>query len=287
MRGVAGLVFLLLYAPVFGQKVTATPSAQSILIGEPFTIRLQANFDKSETVQWFEIDTITHFETLERSTLDTLHLEGNLALTQTLTVTSWDSGRWQMPAFTLGRFRTKPFLINVNYSTPFDPTQPYHDIKDIIDVKKPVMSNWQWYLIFALVLIALFILFFPSTKKPPPSAFVEDTNIFKQSLTQLEALGSRPVADPKVFYTEMISIFRNYLLKRKNIESFSKTSDDLGIRVNPFFNDQDAFTKLMQTLRLADHVKFARLEPTQEENREALEHITATVVTIENSAHVV
>ena len=149
------------------QKVSAVVDRQQILIGEQIKLRLQANFGKGETFQWFDnTDTIPRFEILNKSAVDTTEMEGGYAISQILTLTSWDSGKIQLPPFVMAKWKTKPIPVNVAWSPhPFDTTKPYHDIKDILEVKPPIQTSWYWYLIFALIIIGLFLLFFPKAKK--------------------------------------------------------------------------------------------------------------------------
>src|SRR5215213_6176049 len=156
-----GFIFLLFisfpFISVTAQKVTAAADKQKILIGEQFHLRLQANFDKEEPLDFFEVDSIPRFEILDKSGIDTSNFNDGLALIQDFTVTSWDSGKIQIAPFVLGRYQTKPLTIDVAYSPhPFDTTKPYNDIHDILEVKRPIETTWYWYLIGLLVLILLF-----------------------------------------------------------------------------------------------------------------------------------
>ncbi len=162
MKGYIFLITLFLFSlTVTAQKVTATADREKILIGEQFRLRLQANFNEGEPLDFFVIDTIPRFEILDRSLVDTSKFDGGLALTQELTLTSWDSGRIQIAPFVLAEERTKSLMMEVAYSPhPFDTTQPYHDVHEILEVKRPIETTWYWYLIGLLVLILLFLLFF-------------------------------------------------------------------------------------------------------------------------------
>jgi hypothetical protein len=173
------------------------------------------------------------------------------------------------------------------FSSPFDPSQPYHDIKDIMDVKKPIESKWYWYLIFALVLVLLFLLFFPKSKKKEVPGFQPDAGAYKSAMAQLQQLQSREYKDPKQFYTELIQIFRTYLHKRKNIQSFSKTTDDLAIQLKTLEMDDKNYTPLLQTLRMSDLVKFARFIPAEKDQNESLSVIRESITHIEQVPHAV
>jgi hypothetical protein len=285
-----GFIFLLIISTfsfsVAAQKVTATVDEQKILIGEQFHIKLQANFNKGEPLDFFEIDSIPRFEILDKSAIDTSNFKDGFALVQNLTLTSWDSGKIQIAPFVLGRYQTKPLTIDVAYSpNPFDTTKPYHDIHDILEVRKPGETTWYWYLIGLLILILLFLLFFPKGKPKAKGEFVSDEGAYKRALKKLDALTKRSDADSKVFYTELIQIFREYLHKRKNIYSFSKTTDDLAIQIEKLNLDRDQYQELLQTLRISDLVKYAKYQPTREENQASITDIKESIVAIEQTSN--
>lgn len=268
------------------QKVSLTVESdkERILIGEQFRLTLQATMPREHIVDWPRVDSIPHFEILSASKLDSQPNGEELILKQTLIITSWDSGRWNIPSFSLeGARKTKPIAVDVVFSN-FDPKQPYHDVKDIIEVQKPHKSVWYWYLIGAILLLLLLLLLFPGKKKKPEvKEFIPDEGIYKQSLARLEKLKQQGESDPKVFYTELVDIFRVYLHKRKGIQSFSKTTDDLGVQMGQLQLPNTIFQPLLQTLRLSDFVKFARFVPTKEENKTSIDIIRQSIVAIENA----
>lgn len=285
-----GFIFLVLISfisfSVTAQKVTATADKQKILIGEQFNLKLQANFDKNEPLDFFDVDSISRFEILDKSEIDTSNFNDGLALIQNLTMTSWDSGKIQIAPFVLGRYQTKPLVIDVAYSPhPFDTTKPYHDIHDILEVKRPIESTWYWYLIGLLVLILLFLLFFPKGKPRAKGEFVSDEGAYKRALKKLDALQKKTDVDRKLFYTELIQVFREYLHKRKNIYSFSKTTEDLSAQIEKLNMDKDQYQQLVQTLLLSDFVKYAKYQPTKEENQTSVNDIRESIVVIEQTTN--
>jgi hypothetical protein len=291
MKNQVLFIFVILFSLVANaQKVKATVDRKSILIGQQIKLRLQANFLKGEEPEWFDgIDTIPRFEILEKSPLDTLLVDNGYALSQEFTLTSWDSGKLLLPSFYLdAQTKTQPIPINVAYEPhPFDTTQPYHDIRDILDVKRPIEETWYWYLIFALIILGLFLLFFPKARKKKSGEFVPDEGAFKKALKQLDKLRATQHEDPKIYYTEMIGIFRDYLHRRKNIYSYSKTTDDLSIQMQRLNMERGQYGELLQTLRLSDLVKFARFQPSGAENETSIETIKQSIVNIENLPHAV
>ena len=279
------LFFLLISTSLFAQQkatATVTVDRSKILIGEPVTIRLQANFKNIASAEFFKLDSIPHFEVLEKFSIDTQRNSTNVLLTQRIIVTSWDSGKWQIPSFTLSgsRQKTKPVSVEVVYSS-FNPEQDYHDIKDIITVKKEAPVRWYWYVVGAILLALLFVLLFPGRKKPVV-AEVTDANAYKTAVKDLQTLKTKGFEkDGKEYYTELVLIFRKYLNQKKGIISHSKTTADLREPLKMLKLPSSYYTDLLQTLELSDAVKFARVQPTKEEGLKALDIIKKSIDSIE------
>jgi hypothetical protein len=181
-----------------------------------------------------------------------------------------------------GHSKTKAIPMSVEYS-PMEANQPYHDIKDIIDVPSPIESNWYWYLLGVAVLIALFMLFFPPSNEKNEKVVKPAEDPFKVSMELIGKLRSSD--EPKILYTSLIDIFRNYLLQKKDIHSFSKTTDDLARQLGELrLNGSD---QLIQVLQRSDMVKFARYQPMLTENEQAIEVIKKNIISIENSSNAV
>ena len=98
------LIFLLFYSCVHAQNaspVIVSTDKQKILLGEQFDLVIGARYTNEANLTFFEIDSLPHFEILNKSKIDTERVEQNIVLTQKITLTSFDSGRWQIPSFTL------------------------------------------------------------------------------------------------------------------------------------------------------------------------------------------
>lgn len=277
------LTIILLSITAATQKVKATADKEKILIGEQFHLKLQANFNDGEPLDFFVIDTIPRFEILDRTAVDTSRFDGGIALIQDITITSWDSGKIQINPFVLGKERTGALTIYVAYAPhPFDTTQPYHDVHETLEVKRPIATTWYWYLIGLLILILLFLLFFPKGKPRPKGEFVSDETAYKRALKRLSALEKKTGAEGKLFYSELVQIFREYLHRRMNVYSFSKTTDDLSIQIKTLNVEEEQFHQLVQTLRLSDVVKYAKYQPTNEEKQGSVNNIRESVIAIEH-----
>ena len=274
--------FLFISLNSVGQKkiVSASVDRTSIFIGEQIKLTLETDLSEGS---FAEIDSIPHFEILEKSKIDSQVSNNKISLKQTYTITSFDSGKWVL---TLNDFqlKTKPISINVTFS-PFDPKQEYHDIKDIIPVQKPKRTTWYWYLVGAALLLILILLFFPKGKKEK-KVVIENKDAYKNALTELENLRKERSfeKDPKVYYTQLIQVFRKYLSQRKGIQSHTKTTDDLAVQIKSLNINGNGYTNLLQTLRLSDAVKFAKFNPDVSTNETSLNTIKESIQQIEGKA---
>lgn len=280
-RGVGGLL-LLFPALLHAQDVRLSYDKTAILIGEPIQMKIEASLGAGQSSDLFSLDTLPHFEVLDRSKIDTGRDGASLYLKQTVVLTSWDSGSWTLPSAIRNGVPLQPVAIEVGYTKPWDVRQPYHDIKGIVPVKNPGRSNWWWYLIGAAVLVALFLLFFPAGKKEKDESG-RDSGAYKKALEQLEKLQKvNPSAKgEKQYYTDLINIFRTYLRGAKGIQSFSKTTDDLSVQLQSLKMPPTDYNKLVQSLRLSDLVKFAAYKPTAAATDDAFETVKKSITLIE------
>lgn len=280
------LLFLLFCSNTRAQKsptVVATTDKEKVLLGEKFDLVIGARYTNAASLTFFEVDSLDHFEIVQRSKIDTEKTGQNIVLKQRITLTSFDSGRWQIPAIILPgtNLKTNPVTIDVVFTSPFDPKQEYHDVKEILSVKKPAESNWYWFVIGAVLLVLLLILLFG--KKKEVKETVIDVNAYRVAITDLKKLKNEELTDKdvKTFYVRLVDIFRKYLLTGKGIQSFSKTTDDLALQLSKLNLPRNVYEDLVQTLRLSDAVKYAKFSPGSKENDLSIDIIRKTIDSIE------
>jgi hypothetical protein len=282
MRTLFTFCFLLFAFFLSAQEVRLSFDKRTILLGEPIKMTIEAVLGTGQNSDLFSLDTLPHFEVLDQSRIDTSMEAGSLRLKQVVVITSWDSGSWQLPGIIRDGKPFQPVDIEVGYTSPWDPKQPYHDIKGIAPVKNPGRSSWWWYVIGLAVLIALFLLFFPEGKKDKRATEL-DSNAYKKAMQALDKLQKErtDTANAKQYYTELINIFRTYLKGAKGIQSFTKTTDDLSIQLQALKIPQTEYNNLVQTLRLSDLVKFAQYHPDGKTNTGAFQTIKESINIIE------
>lgn len=262
-------------------RIRAFTDKQKILIGEPLLLTVEAHFLPGSGMRMPLSDTIPHFEFLELPVIDTPSLENGLTIRAIYKLTSFDSGHWVIPSFSLSRrIKSDTLPVDVVFSD-FDPKQAYHDIKDIVEVTVPEERNEWWYMVAGGVLILALILFLLFRKKSKPGIAPERlVDPYEEAKSQL-ALLENEKPEAKQYYTRLTGIFRQYVYARKGVHSLQKTTDDLVIQLKSIYPDKENFEKLAQSLRLADFVKFARFVPGAEDNRSSMMAITKAIEEIE------
>lgn len=277
------LFLLIITLAAFTQKVlvTAKTDKQRILIGEPITLSLEAIVTGNGVIKWPRIDTLPHFEVMNAATVDTQRLSSGVMYKQAIVLTSWDSGKWDIPPITIQGVKSIPITINVDH-TPFDYNLPYNEVKTVIEVPKEKDFGWHWYLIGAVVVIMLFYLFFPEGKSKEEVHY--KGNAYEEALQQLHNLKSNhnDAAETKIYYTRLVQIFRDYVYRKKKLYSYSKTTDDLVGMMKQLQIPPELQQDLTHTLRTTDMVKFAKYRPQKEENERSMQNIKQAIVTIEN-----
>ncbi len=264
--------------------IKANVDKNHILIGEQIHFNLEADFPLHEPMRFFLIDSIPHFEILEKKKIDTVDNNGGIKLSQALTLTSFDSGHWVIPPLEMPgdkQLFTDSIPIDVGFS-PFDPKQDYHDIKDVIDVQaqKKKKEDWYWYLVASVVLVAAIIYLLVRKKKKPTVSKAPPVDPFTEAKRELEKL-RRENLSAKLFYTRLVDIFRLYVLRRKEIASLQKTTDDLVVQLRTLKLPENDFNKLAQVLRMSDFVKFAKYEPGDTDRQESFKIIKSSIETIQ------
>src|SRR5438045_8454423 len=97
MKAFFAFCFLLITHWLPAQQIKLTYEKQRILLGEQMGVSIKAFVDKGKRMDDFPLDTLPHFEVLEKSKIDTALIGETMQLSQTMTVTSWDSARWALP----------------------------------------------------------------------------------------------------------------------------------------------------------------------------------------------
>lgn len=293
---VAAMVFCFSFCmhKAAAQTVKTFIDKQDILIGEQIKYKVIAAAPSGIfNVQWINIpDSLPHFELVDKTKIDTSTDNGNTVLEQTITLTSFDSGRWNTPAFAINfipanagkavRALTDSFAVNVGYAAA-DSTNELRDIKPIMDV---TVKNYLWYyigggILLALLIVAVFLwLYFKSRNKIPDSQFKRRLPAYDEAMQELEKLKQLNLQLPEdivQFHSKLAGIFKWYISRMQRKSIMNKTTGDVLVYLADNALPKEVVTETATALRMGDAVKFAKYLPSLTESNDCIEKIKTTI----------
>ena len=291
---------------VFCQTLQTITDKKDILIGEQIKLTIKTHTEPAEVpvnanslTKWLIIpDSIPHFEIVETGKPDTTNFQDDSkAIEQTITFTSFDSGRWTFPSLPVefagaGGNATQivnsdSFVVNVSYA-PADSTNQLRDIKPIIKVS---VFDYFWFYIAGGVLLLLLIVFllyryFKKKRKDAPATAVSKLSPYDEAMVELKNLAGlnlQDAAEVKQYHIKLAAIFKNYLGRKQGKSLFSKTAGDLLINMKEVNLPPENISDLATALRCTDAVKFAKYLPLPDQSEDALQKIKETITLTESS----
>ena len=109
---------------------------------------------------------------------------------------------------------------------------------------------------------------------------------FDEAMIAITALRKQHVKNElevKMYYTQLNDILRNFVTRQFQLSTKEKTNDELAIQLKQLNMPPDQYTSLIQALRIADFVKFARYLPPAEDNEKTLSLIESAIVSLNKS----
>lgn len=278
--------------------VKTSVDKNNILIGQQINLRIETTMpDNTYRLNWFTMpDSIGNFVAITKNKIDSTFSNGNLNFSQDIILTSFDSGRQVIPPLTLTastlegdstfNIYTDSIPVNVSYS-PTDSIVPFHDIKNIIEVKKD-FPWWAWVLVgIAVVLLILWILFLLKFFKKK-----KDTTIFEsklspydeamQLLSDLEKENLIQSNEVKEYHSRLTDIFKRYLSRKTNTYQLHLTTDELIIELSGFDLKKEQVADFANCLRMGNAVKFAQFVPPAYENEKCFSQTKEMITAINN-----
>jgi hypothetical protein len=280
------LAFILMSAwlhPVAGQTpaVSARIDSPSVLIGDQFHLLLEARTDPSVKINWPSIpDTFDHIQVLTRGKIDTLAGGGQTVYTQRITLTSFDSGLWKVPALIFRvpggdsseQLMTDSLFEAVN-TVPVDTTQPFRPIRPIHGVPFDIRDYLLYILLGAVTALVLagLIVWLVKRKRPagppappPPREKPDEAALKALYSLQSEKLWQR--GEVKLYYVRLTDIIRTYLEQQFTIPAMELTTEELMDNIRSVTIVSQQKEALNDILFTADLVKFAKMQPFSEDH---------------------
>jgi hypothetical protein len=264
----------------------ATVDRNQILIGEPIQLSLEAHVPSGSNLNWFRIDTIPHFEFVDKGALDSAQSGGQKIYRQKLIITSFDSGSLVIPSMVLeegnNKMITDSIPIEVGFA-PFDANKDYHDIKDIINVENPYVKYIIWIVAGICLISTAAVIFFVQKRPkiiPGSGKLFHNLSPYDEARQALQDLQKQRLPEQgqvKLYYTMLNDILRLFVLHKLQMSSLEKTNEELIIQLRQLNISPHQFAQLSGALRMSDFVKFAKYQPDKISNEQNFEIIEMSV----------
>lgn len=284
----------------FAQNIYANGSIDrdSIFAGQPFNYKIDIKIPKDYVIEWTTTkDTLNKsIEVIKRSEITNTPISnGDMIFSQTLTLTSFDTGYVEIPPIGLKYSKSIEDTTKHNCFTEYmyiyveptsiDTTMAYKPIK--MPIKQGItfieVSTFAGGIIILIGLILLAIYLIKRSKNK--GKIEEEESIpeipaivtARERLSQLKDANLWQSGKSKEYYTYLTDIAREYLEGQFNIDAIEMTSDETLEEVKKLQIDKLILSKLEHTLTTADLVKFAKANPSPTENETAFSDINSFV----------
>lgn len=283
---------------IFAQppSVKASVDQANILIGGQLHYKVSTSMpDNTYRLSWFNVtDTIGHFQVVKENKIDSTNPNGNIAFSQEITLTCFDSGRQVIPPLVINmetlqgdssfNLITDSIPIQVSYS-PIDSVATFHDIKSIIEVKKE--WAWWWWAILGVALILLFFwirfLIKFLKKKKEPDIFKSKLSPYDEAMQSLQELDKEQLLqnnEVKAYHTRLTDIFKRYISRKTKMYKMHLTSDEMLMELGDFNLSKEQLSAFANCIRMGNAVKFAKFIPSQQESETCLQQVRATITEV-------
>lgn len=263
----------------------------SIMIGDQFHYKMGINIPQGFIVAWPQLtDTISsNIEIIDYQDIDTSYLENTFTLNRQFTLTSFDSGYFEIPSYTF-KFRHEDDTIDFESNTlkhyirvftpAVDTSQAFKAIKGPISEPYTLREALPWIILALLLFVIVFLIiwFIQKRKKnrplftARPKPELPPHIIAFQMLEELRLAKVWQSGRLKEYYTQLTDITRNYIEGRFLIDAPEMTTEEILEELKQKNINSEVADKLKSALQLADLVKFAKAKPTPLENDLCLNH---------------
>ena len=296
------IMALLATTAVKAQQVEVEGKVEStkVQVGKPFTLDLSLKVPYGWFVEWndFAIDTLSEqIDILKRGdVVRTADADSNVIVQQQLTLMTFDTGQIQLPAVGLkyaqsfdDPMRMMAFTEPIDlYATTIvvDTLQPYKPIVEPMAAPIQMKEVFPWILVALLaVLLGIGIWLFVKRRIVHVD---EEGNIvhgpvippYDKAVDELKKLREEKMwqsGKVKEYFSSLTDIAREYIEGQFGVNAIEMTTDDILEEIKPLHFSKETYSKLKDTMQVADLVKFAKYSATTLESDTALSNMTEFV----------
>jgi hypothetical protein len=295
MKNICLLFCVLISTYLHAQNAAVKADRYKIKIGEQIKLNLRANPLKNQRVIWPVVgDSLGQwFEVVRKDTLDTLNTAGLLTLEQHVWITSFDTGRHNLPVFPFEfilpegdtQHVVSDMLSIQILDVAVDTTKEFKDIRSIETVPEDYS---HLYKIGAIVLAALIIigiilwLILRKRKSQKMDVVVTPPIVpWQKALSALDILQQQAIwrdGKTKEFHSELTDVLRTYIEEHFKLPAMESTTEETMAMLRKSGLNNEVTALLNDILILADLVKFAKVNPQPEEHEHSVKHAKAFIL---------
>ncbi len=263
----------------------------AIMIGDQIGLELGLKVPESFAFSFpFFQDTITtNIEVISKTPIDTAITNEGILVKQLYTITSFDSGYFQLPNFEFlfhheddtVVYKTSANTLFLMVNTPVvDTSQAFKIIKGPVKEPYTFAEIFPWVLLGIAVLgLVVFLIWYIRKRRKNQPVFARRPKpvlppdiLAIQKLEELRMAKIWQQGKLKAYFTDLTDIIREYFDGRFDIDAMEMTSDEIIIALQGKEINNQAIDKIKNVLELADLVKFAKGQTTPLENDLSLNH---------------
>ena len=274
-------------------------TADTIVVGQPFDYQLSLTINKDYYVEWMQFgDTLSKaidVISVEDVKTTPINNSDNVIMTQKLKLTSFDTGYVYVPEIAVTYSKSLQDSIRHTLRTDekelyvttvaVDTTQAFRPIKDVIKQGYTAKEVLPWVAIVIALGGLVYLIIYLNKHKKPKVVVVEEKKkptipaiiTARAKLNEMKDNELWNSAKTKDYYTDLTDIAREYLEGQFEIDAVEMTTDEIMQAVNELNLNNLTKSKLQETLTTADFVKFAKANPTAEQNKQSFSDINSFV----------
>ena len=267
----------------------------TIVVGQPFDYQLSLTIPKDYFVEWKQFG-----DTLSKS-IDVINIEDvkttainnsdNVIMTQNLTLTSFDTGYVYVPEIAITYSKSLQDSIRYTLRTDekelyvttvaVDTTEAFRPIKGVMRQGLTAKEVFPWIAIVIIIAGVVYLIIYLKKHKKTKDVVVEEKKkptipaiiTARAKLAEMKDNEVWNTPQTKDYYTDLTDIAREYLEGQFEIDAIEMTTDEIMEAVNKLNLNNLTKSKLQDTLTTADLVKFAKANPSAEQNKQSFSDI--------------
>jgi len=272
-------------------KVATHLDTATILLGDQTKLRLEVAVPVKERVTFPAIsDTLSSkIQIVDVGKIDTVrdaqHAE-QWQLSRSYTITSFEVGVQTIPSLTFKiageDWKTEPLPLAVK-AVAIDTTKAIYDIKQPLSVSYGIIDWLRDHFVLVLLIIlgilmlvgGIYYLKNKRRKLPEKEEMQPELPPDEMALNRLRELNNKQLWQKdqvKLYYSELTDIIREFIEGRYQIRAMEQTSEEIFTLLRTKEMTEQQRARLVQMLRLADLVKFAKENPLPADNEQIMEH---------------